>query len=95
MVLLCTLMVSGTVFVDQHRNDDHRPFDHQLPEVGDPHQGHTVIEGGDNQRPHQRTGDGADPADEAGAAKNDRGDGVQLVADPEVTVGAVQPGGRL
>ena len=47
MLLLCTLMMSGTVFVDQHRNDDHRPFDHQLPEVGDPHQGHAVIEGGD------------------------------------------------
>ncbi|SSL80826.1 Uncharacterised protein [Klebsiella pneumoniae] len=41
-------MMPGTVFVDQHRNDDHRPFDHQLPEVGDPHQGHAVIEGGDN-----------------------------------------------
>ena len=40
---------------------------------------------------HQRTGDGADTADEAGAAENDRGDGVQLVADAEVAVGAVQP----
>ncbi len=63
-MLLCTLMVSGTVFVDQHRYDDHRPFDHQLPEVGDAHQRHTIVKSGDNQRSYQRTGDGADTADE-------------------------------
>lgn len=61
MLLLCTLMVSGTVFVDQYRYDDHRPFDHQLPEIGDAHQRHAVIERGDNQRPYQRAGDGTDP----------------------------------
>lgn len=61
-------MVSGTVFVDQYRYDDHRPFDHQLPEIGDAHQRHAVIERGDNQRPYQRAGDGTDP-NKAGTAQ--------------------------
>jgi predicted ABC-type sugar transport system permease subunit len=33
-------------------------LDHQLPEIGDAHQRHAVIQGGDNQRANQRTGNG-------------------------------------
>ena len=64
-----------------------------MPEIGDAHQRHAVIERGDNQRPHQRAGDSADAADEAGPAENNGGDGIQLITYAEVAVRAVQPRG--
>ena len=62
-----------------------------LPDVGDADQDQAVGQHGDDQRADQRAPDRADAADEAGAAEDHRGDGVELVGLAELqAVGGVE-----
>ena len=83
------------VAVEPDGADDDQSLDDVLPDVGDPDQDQSVGEDRDDQRADQRAPDRTDAADEAGAAEDDRGDGVELVGLAELQpVGRIEPGRR-
>src|SRR4051812_42118321 len=82
------------IAVERHGADDDQALDDQLPDLADIHQDQAVGQHGDDQRADQRAEDGPDAADEAGAAQDDRGDRVQLVAHAQLgAVGGEGAGG--
>src|ERR1700688_635362 len=79
--------------VQHHGQDDDRALDDQLPVKRNVHQSQSIIQDGDDQSSNQRAKDGSNSTHETCTAQDHRRDGIQLVADAQLTLGAVKTAG--
>ena len=78
--------------VDGDGDENDIALDHQLPEGGDVEQEQAVVEHADDQAAQHGADDRAAPTCQRRAADDDRGDGIEFVAQAGIGLGRDRPG---